>query len=392
MPAIPGSDKLMAESILSQQDGLATSQPSVRIKTWSDKIKDHSIFSARTTSQRYIDMVKQRLQEVASRKFTPQKAETLLQRTLQDLGYDSTIGFKGSKVKVPPAKPGDIRDLSSSRRIQLILDTNVKQARSLGQLASSEDPLQLMMMPAWKLTRTGARKKPRGDWQKRWQAAGDSCQWNGALRKQMVALKTSPIWQKIADGAGGFEDTLGSPYPPFAFGSGLAWVGVSRSEWKRLCKAEGVRDGLEQITSKSKELKVREKQAKDEISRTIGVSRPMEHKTEGRGKVKPLTSDRYTPNFETRSKFNDDLDILLAQTQMIKESVGDIRPLPRQVMEKINSLEGRLINYGSAVQSLAIPRTIQEQYLYDETIARYSRAAKKTMAEIVNLVPNNAPK
>ena len=46
----------------------------------------------------------------------------------------------------------------------------------------------------------------------------------------MVALKTSPIWQALGDGAGGYRDTLGNPYPPFAYGSGLAWADVSRDE------------------------------------------------------------------------------------------------------------------------------------------------------------------
>jgi len=44
----------------------------------------------------------------------------------------------------------------------------------------------------------------------------------------MIALKDSPIWQALGDGAGGYRDTLGNPYPPFAFSSGMAWRGVRR--------------------------------------------------------------------------------------------------------------------------------------------------------------------
>ena len=50
----------------------------------------------------------------------------------------------------------------------------------------------------------------------------------------MVALKSSPIWQALGDGAGGFRDTLGNPYPPFAFGSSYAWVHVDRLEAREL--------------------------------------------------------------------------------------------------------------------------------------------------------------
>ena len=46
----------------------------------------------------------------------------------------------------------------------------------------------------------------------------------------MVALKTSPIWAALGNGAGGYRDTLGNPFPPFAYGSGLAWADVSRDE------------------------------------------------------------------------------------------------------------------------------------------------------------------
>ena len=46
----------------------------------------------------------------------------------------------------------------------------------------------------------------------------------------MAALKASPIWRELGNGAGGYRDTLGNPYPPFAFGSGLDWTPVGREE------------------------------------------------------------------------------------------------------------------------------------------------------------------
>jgi len=50
----------------------------------------------------------------------------------------------------------------------------------------------------------------------------------------MVARKDSGIWQALGDGAGGFSDTLGNSYPPFAFGSGLGWDQLDRAESIRL--------------------------------------------------------------------------------------------------------------------------------------------------------------
>ncbi len=211
---------------------------------WDERIKQQALFSARTTSRAYLDMVKRTLADVASRRVIPSVAEAKLQGVLHQLGYTPQTGFGDGRT--PPATPGSTTDLSSSRRIQLIIDTNVKQARSMGQMAvGEEDPDVLMALPAWKLTRTGARKKPRGDWAARWKAAGESVGWAGALKRRMVALKNSPIWQAVGDGVGGYDDALGSPYPPFAFGSGMAWVNVDGCEWKAMCKQEGKPDGLE---------------------------------------------------------------------------------------------------------------------------------------------------
>ncbi len=89
--------------------------------------------------------------------------------------------------------------------------------------------------PAWKLLRFGQRRVPR-DWLQRWKAAGDATGWVGAIRDSdvMVALKNSPIWQALGDGVGDYNDTLGNPYPPFAFSSGMDWSGVRRDECIKL--------------------------------------------------------------------------------------------------------------------------------------------------------------
>lgn len=227
---------------------------------WPQKVKDEALFSARTTHKTYIDMVKKRLAEVAAGTLVPKAAEERLQETLASLGYDPQRGFPGNK-SVPPARPKSIEDLSSSARIQLIIDTNVKRARSMGQMAASEEPQFMLANPAWRLTRTGARKKPRGDWRRRWAEAGAACGWEGAAQRQMVALKTSPIWNALGEGAGGYEDALGSPFPPFAFGSGMAWVNVSGREWQNICKAEGIDDGMAEIREKAVERRREEARA-----------------------------------------------------------------------------------------------------------------------------------
>ena len=109
-------------------------------------------------------------------------------------------------------------------------------AASVANIAA-ETPATLEEWPAVELTRFVGRGAPRADWHERWQAAGDSVGWEGAAKDaggfpdwRMVALKGSPIWAALGNGVGGYRDTLGNPYPPFAYGSGLAWADVSRDE------------------------------------------------------------------------------------------------------------------------------------------------------------------
>ncbi len=106
-------------------------------------------------------------------------------------------------------------------------------AASAARLAEETDDT-LDLFPAWRLTRfMWPNGKPR-DWAVRWAAAGNAVGWQGACREEMVARKDSPIWQSLGDGAGGFTDTLGNPYPPFAFNSGMGWEDVDRDEAEAL--------------------------------------------------------------------------------------------------------------------------------------------------------------
>ena len=47
---------------------------------------------------------------------------------------------------------------------------------------------------------------------------------------RMVALVNHPIWPALGDGAGGYDDSLGNPWAPFAFNSGRGTEAVPRDE------------------------------------------------------------------------------------------------------------------------------------------------------------------
>ena len=94
---------------------LETPLSSKRIRQeWDRKIKDEAVFGARITHRAYVDAIKKRLVEVIGGTLKPQEAERRLKETLRDLGYSPEGGFPGKNGGVPPAKPGDIRDLSQT--------------------------------------------------------------------------------------------------------------------------------------------------------------------------------------------------------------------------------------------------------------------------------------
>ncbi len=190
---------------------------------WSQRLREQALFSARMTLQGYLDRVQAVLMQVADGTLDASAARLALTDTLAQLGYAPEPGTEGT-----------LKDARTLARLNLVLDTNQKTAASLARLAESEDPQVAALFPAWELLSTGYRKHHRTDWPQRWKAAGERVAWQGAHRTKMVALKSSPIWQALGDGAGGFRDTLGNPYPPFAFGSSYAWVHVDRLETKEL--------------------------------------------------------------------------------------------------------------------------------------------------------------
>jgi hypothetical protein len=131
----------------------------------------------------------------------------------------------------------NVRSLSSGASIDLLLKTKLALARNAKRAVADLSPAATSVFPAYELARIGLRAVPRGTpgsgtvgWEIRWKDAGEEVRWQGASRERMIALKTSPVWAALGDGAGGYEDALGFPYPPFASGSAMDWRAVNRSE------------------------------------------------------------------------------------------------------------------------------------------------------------------
>lgn len=213
---------MTAEQIEMIKALLPTSLGSVEIRTTiAADILRQSVWSARMEYARYLAQVRAVCAQVAGGGMNLADARMVLTRTLRGMGHDT-------------ANASGIQDPASRRRINLIVRTRTEMAANAARI-NAQDESTVYAVPAWELLRFGTRRVPR-DWPARWKAAGDAVGWVGASRDfgTMVALKDSPIWAALGNGAGGYRDTLGNPYPPFAFSSGMAWAGVLRRDCIRM--------------------------------------------------------------------------------------------------------------------------------------------------------------
>ena len=207
-----------------------------------------SVLSARMESARHLARIREVCAQVSEGSINQATARARLLETLAQMGHS-------------PLDGGGLTNPASIRRLNLIIDTQRQMAASVSRI-QTQTPAVLERWPAWELTRLVGKAVPREDWPARWRNAGESIGWEGALKDRFIALKTSPIWQALGDGAGGFRDTLGNPYPPFAYSSGMAWVAVDRETCERLGLS-----GPEPETVPSASLSPAEKDIADAASR-----------------------------------------------------------------------------------------------------------------------------
>lgn len=219
----------------------------IREQIASDILR-RSVFSARMASATYLAKVREVCAQVSEGSINQATARARLLETLAQMGHS-------------PLDGGGLANPASIRRLNLIIDTQRQMAASVSRI-QTQTPGTLAAYPAWELTRLVGKAVPREDWPARWRNAGESIGWEGALKDRFIALKTSPIWQALGDGAGGFRDTLGNPYPPFAYSSGMAWVAVDRETCERLGLS-----GPEPETVPSASLSPAEKDIADAASR-----------------------------------------------------------------------------------------------------------------------------
>lgn len=214
----------------------------------SGEFKRRRIFSARTTNARHLQEIADAVDDELAGRTNRATSRLRLLRSLKEEGYDPAIGFPGDLANIPPAERGSLQDLGSERRLNLVLETQMRMAVGYGKALAGNGEYERREYPALELVRVYPRHTPRGErrdrdgalvedpahgWPRRWEIAGTAVDFEGALRGQMIARKDSPIWEALGDGRGStFTDCLGNEYEPYAIGSGMGRKAVARAAWE----------------------------------------------------------------------------------------------------------------------------------------------------------------
>lgn len=220
MPTITTPAQLLASQALlpselrtADWDALAITNPTTQ--AW---INERAFFMAAVSQASILDSFRRNALDYTSGKIGPQEARKRLRAALATLGYQPT----------PPLN-GTIKDLSSTARMKVTLETNLAQARGWSQYRTA---MQNTSRPGFRLYRAGQAKAPR-DWTTRWQQAWQSLTpqeqttaTSGQDPANLCALKTSPIWSRIS--------RFGTPYPPFDFNSHMRTRSLSAAECQQL--------------------------------------------------------------------------------------------------------------------------------------------------------------
>lgn len=177
---------------------------------WQEKRKEAAAKAGQQSLTTYLDEVKEAVRTSENK--------LLLYEKLKDFGI------------VGDPADGSIRleNLASATRVDLVVKTTRMTNESLKQLEEASDPIQKELNPCWEIMRDEWRKEPR-DWDARWQQAANAVMWDGVAKNttRMIARKDSPIWNELGTG---FDDSIGNPYPPFFWGSGMGWEIVTAEE------------------------------------------------------------------------------------------------------------------------------------------------------------------
>jgi hypothetical protein len=189
------------------------------------ELRDRAFFSAWVENERILAEAQRRImQRVQMERDSIEQGGRVMERTrfiseMQDL-------LEGMGYQPDPEKEGTLQDLSSAGRLGLIWQMQLDQAHGHATWKTGMDPDILQAFPAQELIR-GMERMERRDWPRIWAEHGGHFFGEPGpdyplAEGRMIALKTDEIWTAISE--------FGTPWSPFAWGSGMVLRNVRRKE------------------------------------------------------------------------------------------------------------------------------------------------------------------
>lgn len=200
-------------------DGKLSIPSELRTAEWAmlpQWLRERAFYMAGVSEAEILQKFRDQAAKIAQGEASVEESRKQLEQFLTGIGYAPK-----------PGQEGTIKDLTSLRRIQVSLRTNVDLLQGWGQKERGKKTGAMTAFPAWELIRVMPRNTPRNNpaWDARFVLCG------GVIREgRMIAMKDSPVWLEL----GNFSDGLGVDYPPFAWGSGMGWKAIGFREAKSL--------------------------------------------------------------------------------------------------------------------------------------------------------------
>lgn len=190
-------------------------------------LRNRAFFMSRVTNERVLYAARQSVREMLERGKSASEIRRDVRRLITPADRPSD-----------PKDVGTIKDIHTKRRLDVVIEQNVRQARGYANHLSATSEGALRAFPGYELVRVRRAKAPR-DWDRLWKEAARKVGYAGVNREtsEKIALKTSPVWVALSK--------FGNPFPPFDWGSGMGLDDVPRSK----CAALGlVGDDIEEQT------------------------------------------------------------------------------------------------------------------------------------------------
>lgn len=132
----PIQDKTAIAFILNKTNAPTPLKSAEIAELWSDEAKARAFFSARVMNADILDAMKKRINQVVSGQITDQQARAWIRDFMSGLG-DNALQEMGFLPQDDAKLTKDITELGSTRRINLIVEQNVRQAQAVGEYRSN---------------------------------------------------------------------------------------------------------------------------------------------------------------------------------------------------------------------------------------------------------------